>query len=103
MENKKFITEDNALLIKKIRKIEENTQLKKGDYVFLFKKKTQKQFPDIGEIGEKFLIIKIDTYHNVWVKRCRDNETFRHSIHKNYFCRDCELRDTKLDFILQNL
>jgi hypothetical protein len=103
MINKTFITENNTLLITRIRRTEEKTQLKNGDNVFLYRKKIKKNYPDIGEIGEKFQIILIDSNNNVWVRRIRDGETFRHPIHKNYFCRDNELRDTKLDFILNNL
>jgi hypothetical protein len=103
MQNKTFITDNNKLSITRIRRTEEKTQLKNGDYVFLYRKKVKGNYPNIGEIGEKFLIILIDSNHNVWVKRTRDGETFRHPIHKNYFCRDNELRDTKLDYILNNL
>ena len=103
MENKTFITDNNTLLITRIRRTEEQTQLKKGDNVFLYRKKVKDKYPNIGEIGEIFKITNIDSYHNVWVKRIRDGETFKHPIHKNYFCRECELRDTKLDYILNNL
>jgi hypothetical protein len=98
-----FINDNNKLLIIRIRRTEKKTQLKNGDNVFLYRKKMNKNYPDIGEIGENFQIIMIDSNHNVWVKRTRDGETFRHPIHKNYFCRDVELRDTRLDYILNNL
>jgi len=103
MQNKTFITDNNKLLITRIRRTEEKTQLKNGDNIFLYRKKIKGNYPDIGEIGEKFQIIRIDSNNNVWVRRIRDGKTFRHSIHKNYFCRDNELRDTKLDYILNNL
>lgn len=103
MQNKTFITDNNKLLITRIRRTEEKSPLKNGDSIFLYRKKGKGSYPNIGEIGEKFQIIHIDSYHNVWVRRIRDGETFKHPIHKNYFCRDNELRDTKLDYILNNL
>ena len=67
MINKTFIPENNTLLITRIRRTEEKNQLKNGDNVFLYRKKIKKNYPDIGEIGEKFQIILIDSNNNVWV------------------------------------
>lgn len=101
--NNNFIIEKNKLTLINKRRTEKEVSIKKDDFVFLYRKKQKNSYPEIGEIGDKFKVINIDSYHNIWVLRIKDNATFKHPIHKDYFCKSNELRDTKLDSILNSL